>query len=51
MTYIDPDGEGTLELNTIELFRSLGWEVADCYGETFGECSHAWPRDLRAGGA
>jgi type I restriction enzyme R subunit len=39
MTYIDPDGEGTLELNTIELFRSLGWEAADCYGETFGECS------------
>jgi type I restriction enzyme R subunit len=37
MTYIDPDGEGTLELNTIELFRSLGWEAADCYGETFGE--------------
>src|SRR5690349_4617618 len=39
MTYIDPDGEGTLELNTIELFRSLGWVPIDCYGETFGECS------------
>jgi type I restriction enzyme R subunit len=39
MTYTDPDGEGTLELNTIELFNSLGWETADCYGETFGECS------------
>src|SRR6266702_3265492 len=39
MTYTDPDGEGTLELNTIEVFRSLNWEVADCYGETFGECS------------
>jgi type I restriction enzyme R subunit len=36
MTYTDPDGEGTLELNTIELFTSLGWEVADCYHETFG---------------
>ena len=37
MTYKDPDGEGTLELNTIELFDRLGWEVADCYYETFGE--------------
>ena len=37
MTYKDPDGEGTLELNTIELFDRMGWEVADCYYETFGE--------------
>lgn len=37
MTYTDPDGEGTLEFNTIELFKSLDWETADCYRETFGE--------------
>jgi type I restriction enzyme R subunit len=37
MTYTDPDGEGTLELNTIELFDRLGWEVADCFYEKFGE--------------
>jgi len=37
MTYTDPDGEGTLELNTMELLKSLGWAVADCYYETFGE--------------
>src|ERR1035437_231612 len=37
MTYTDPDGEGTLELNTMELFKSLGWAVADCYHETFGD--------------
>ena len=37
MTYTDPDGEGTLELNTMELFDRLGWTVADCYYETFGE--------------
>ena len=37
MTYTDPDGEGTLELNTMELFNRLGWEVADCYYETYGE--------------
>jgi type I restriction enzyme R subunit len=36
MTYSDPDGEGTLELNTMELLKSLGWQVADCYHETFG---------------
>ena len=36
MTYTDPDGEGTLELNTMELFKSLGWVVADCYHETLG---------------
>ena len=36
MTYADPDGEGTLELNTMELFTALGWEVEDCYHETFG---------------
>ena len=36
MTYTDPDGEGTLEFNTMELFKSLGWAVADCYHETFG---------------
>jgi len=37
MTYTDADGEGTLELNTMELFDRLGWEVADCFYETFGE--------------
>jgi type I restriction enzyme R subunit len=37
MTYKDQDGEGTLELNTIELFDRMRWEVADCYYETFGE--------------
>src|SRR5690348_4698359 len=37
MTYKDADGEGTLELNTIELFDRMRWEVADCYYETFGE--------------
>src|SRR5665213_1352750 len=36
MTYTDPDGEGTLELNTMELLKTLGWQVADCYHETFG---------------
>src|ERR1039458_5204098 len=36
MTYTDPDGEGALELNTMGLFKSLGWVVADCYHETFG---------------
>ena len=36
MTYAEPDGEGTLELNTMELLKSLGWQVADCYHETFG---------------
>jgi type I restriction enzyme R subunit len=39
MTYIDPDSEITLELNTIALFESLGWEAANCYHETFGEFS------------
>jgi len=37
MSYTDPDGEGTLELNTMELFKTLGWEVADCYHESYGE--------------
>jgi len=37
MTYTDPDGEGTLEFHTMELFTSLGWEIADCYHEAFGE--------------
>ncbi len=36
MTYLDPDSEGTLEANAIGLFEELGWEVADCYRETFG---------------
>ena len=36
MTYTDPDGEGTLELNTMELLTALDWEVEDCYHETFG---------------
>lgn len=36
MTYTDLDGEGTLELNTMELFKSLGWVVSDCYSESFG---------------
>jgi type I restriction enzyme R subunit len=37
MTYTDQDGEGTLEQNTMQLFETLGWTVADCYHETFGE--------------
>jgi type I restriction enzyme R subunit len=37
MTYADPDGEGTLELNTMKLFTALDWEVEDCYHETFGK--------------
>jgi type I restriction enzyme R subunit len=37
MTYADPDGEGTLELNTMKVFTALGWEVEDCYHETFGK--------------
>src|SRR5712692_10271620 len=36
MTDLAPDSEGTLEANAIELFEELGWEVADCYHETFG---------------
>lgn len=36
MTYVDPDGEGTLELNTMKLLTTLGWEVEDCYHEMFG---------------
>jgi type I restriction enzyme, R subunit len=36
MTYLDPDSEGTLEANTIGLFRELSWEAADCYNETYG---------------
>jgi len=36
MTYLGPDSEGTLEANAIQLFEELGWEVADCYHETFG---------------
>lgn len=39
MTYVDPDSESTLELNTIALFKSLAWESANCYHETFGEFS------------
>src|ERR1700676_3555926 len=39
MTYLGPDSEGTLEANTIGLFENLGWEVADCYHETFGPSS------------
>jgi type I restriction enzyme, R subunit len=39
MTYVDPDSESTLELNTIALFKTLGWETANCYHETFGEFS------------
>src|SRR3954469_3407275 len=39
MTYVDPDSESTLELNTIALFKALGWEAANCYHETFGEFS------------
>lgn len=37
MTYTDPDGEGTLEQNTMQLFESLDWTVADCYHETYGK--------------
>jgi type I restriction enzyme R subunit len=36
MTYLDPDGEGTLEQNTMQLFDALDWTVEDCYHETFG---------------
>src|SRR6266851_3361115 len=36
MTYFAPDSEGTLEANAMGLFEELGWEVADCYRETFG---------------
>jgi type I restriction enzyme R subunit len=36
MSYLGPDSEGTLEANTIGLFRELGWEAADCYHETCG---------------
>src|SRR5579862_8454998 len=36
MTYMDPDSEGSLEANAIDLFEELGWEAADCYRETFG---------------
>jgi hypothetical protein len=36
MTRLDPDSEGTLEVNAIGLFESLGWEAADCYHETYG---------------
>ena len=36
MIYTDPDSEGTLEGNAIDLFRGLGWEAADCYHETYG---------------
>jgi type I restriction enzyme, R subunit len=39
MTYVDPDSESALELNTIALFKTLGWEAANCYHETFGEFS------------
>src|SRR5689334_3513475 len=37
--YLDPDGEGTLETNTIDLLESLGWDCADCYHETYGDVS------------
>lgn len=37
MTYTDPDGEGTLEQITMQLFEALDWSVADCYHETYGE--------------
>jgi type I restriction enzyme, R subunit len=36
MTFIDPDSEGALEANTIQLFQSLGWEFANCYHEICG---------------
>jgi type I restriction enzyme R subunit len=39
MTYRDLDSEGTLEANAIGLFEDLGWEVTDCYHETFGPTS------------
>jgi type I restriction enzyme, R subunit len=39
MIYLNPDSESTLEANTIGLFEELGWEVADCYHETFGPTS------------
>src|SRR6266566_564012 len=39
MTYLDPDSEGTLEANAMELFEELGWEAVDCYYETFGPTS------------
>jgi type I restriction enzyme, R subunit len=36
MMFPNPDSEGTLEANTLGLFEELGWEVAECYRETFG---------------
>src|ERR1039458_10171007 len=39
MTFIDPDSEGALEVNTIRLTESLGWEFANCYHEICGENS------------
>jgi len=35
--YLDPDSEGALENETMDLFKSLGWdEVINCYDEKFG---------------
>ena len=39
MTYLDPDSEGILEANTVELFEKLGWDAANCYKETYGSNS------------
>jgi type I restriction enzyme R subunit len=36
MTYVSPDLEPALELETIALFAGLGWETVNCYEETFG---------------
>ena len=35
----DPDSEGALEGTAIRLFQELGWQIANCYHEAFGENS------------
>ena len=37
MSFHDRDSEDALELSAIALFAELGWETANCWGETFGE--------------
>ena len=34
-----PDSEDALELRTIELFKKIGWNTANCYDEKVGENS------------
>jgi type I restriction enzyme R subunit len=44
LTFVNMDLEEALELETMELFQSLGWETVNAYEETFGSAETATSR-------